>query len=687
MQTDSAASENASELKPEAATYRPHFDGLRAVAVYLVLLFHAGSSQFSGGYVGVDVFFVLSGYLVTQLLLRDIEGVGRIRLARFYSRRFRRLLPAAFVVLIVTAAVYTAIASPAQVLDVVGAFKAAFLYSTNWYFVHQSTAYFGADIATNPVLHFWSLAVEEQFYLVWPLALTGAFAITRRMERRRQVRAIAIGVAMGAVVSGAYALSLRNGDPNRAYYGTDTRAYELLAGALIALVPAIVASARRYRSAMRVATFVSLGALAALASSWIHLDAIERGIAVTITTVVLIVALEASEGGFVTRVLSTRPMTYLGKISYGTYLWHWLVILVVVQVFHPSTIATIGIAFLVATGLASFSFDFMEHPIRASRWLDQYRVPVIALGLIVTVVSALVLVPAILDQPRSRSVGVAGPLDSGVAPVPAGLNWRAVKAELRGAPFCAGNPPELCLFAHGKGKTVLLVGDSQARMLLAPMKAIAEAEGWTLSVIITNACPWQDGLWRYSGRLRSGCIAAQRDLKDRIIPRLDPDIVMLIHLAFDHEGVRGQHLGGPDGPLATGSPAAERAIEAATDATVARLTADNRDVVLIEPIPQAPASFKPLGCLSKARFLDQCRFVVSRAPSPTELHYRQLARADDHVWDLNIDRLACPYLPICDPVVRGKIVWYDSAHISLRYARTFTDPIRKFLDDNGIANG
>ena len=154
-------------------TYRPHLDGLRAVAVYLVVLFHAGSDRFSGGYIGVDVFFVLSGFLVTQLLLRDITGRGSIRFGRFYSRRFRRLLPAAFVALIVTAVVFTAIAAPAEVASAVGSFKAAFLYSTNWYFIHQSTGYFGADISTNPVLHFWSLAVEEQFYLVWPLALGG----------------------------------------------------------------------------------------------------------------------------------------------------------------------------------------------------------------------------------------------------------------------------------------------------------------------------------------------------------------------------------------------------------------------------------------------------------------------------------------------------------------------------------
>jgi peptidoglycan/LPS O-acetylase OafA/YrhL len=686
MQTSSALVEGGGGSGSEAAatTYRPYLDGLRAIAVYLVVLFHARSRQFTGGYVGVDVFFVLSGFLVTQLLLRDIVSNGRIRLGRFYSRRFRRLLPAAFVVLIVSAVVYTALVSPAEQIDAVGSFKAAFLYSTNWYFVHHATAYFGANIASNPLLHFWSLAVEEQFYLVWPLTLAGAFAFTRRMDRAKQLRLIGIVVALGALASAAFALSLRNSDPNRAYYGTDTRAYELLAGALIALVPAIVTSARRHRSAMRIATVASIVVLGVLASSWIHLDAIERGITVTVTTVTLIVALEAADGGLVTRLLSTRSMVYLGKISYGTYLWHWLVILVLIKTFHPTAIATIGITFLVATGLASFSFDLMEHPVRTSPRLDRHRRAVIALGLTVSVVSALVLVPAILEDPHAGAVGVAAGPTSGVAPVPAGLDWRAVKRENRTVPNCFARPVDRCVVVRGTGQTVALIGDSHAGMLMAPMIEIAKAEKWTLAVLVSNACPWQDGLWRFNPM--RPCLARKADQRDRIIPRLDPDIVVLINAPFDREGLVGQHLGGPNGPLATGSPAAERAIEVASDRTVARYRADGRDVVIIEPIPQAPRGYDPLACLSTARFLDECRFVANRSPSPTELYYRRLARSSDQVWDLDLDRLACPYLPICDPVVRGKIVWYDLSHLSVGYTRTLASPIRALFTADAIGS-
>ena len=130
--------------------YRPFLDGLRAVAVYLVVVFHAGAGGFVGGFVGVDVFFVLSGFLVTRLLVRDLVGSGRVGLGRFYARRFRRLLPAAFVVLVVSAVVFSALASPVEVAEAEGGFRAAFLYVTNWYFIAQSADYFGADLATSP---------------------------------------------------------------------------------------------------------------------------------------------------------------------------------------------------------------------------------------------------------------------------------------------------------------------------------------------------------------------------------------------------------------------------------------------------------------------------------------------------------------------------------------------------------
>ena len=195
--------------------YRPHLDGLRAVAVYLVVAFHAGVARFSGGFIGVDVFFVLSGYLVTGVLLRDLEGPdGRIGLARFYARRARRLLPAAAVTLVVTAIVFESVGGRVEVLDARGAIRAASLYVANWHFIAKSADYFAADLESSPVLHFWSLAVEEQFYLLWPLVFGALYGLARRSGPHRS-RVLRGAIAVLALASGGAALRLAESDLER----------------------------------------------------------------------------------------------------------------------------------------------------------------------------------------------------------------------------------------------------------------------------------------------------------------------------------------------------------------------------------------------------------------------------------------------------------------------------------------
>ena len=660
------------------STYRPHLDGLRAVAVYLVVLFHAQIDQFAGGYVGVDVFFVLSGFLVTQLLLRDVSARGSIRVGYFYSRRFRRLLPAAFVTLIVTAIVYTAIASSLEVSDAVGSFKAAFLYVTNWYFIDQARGYFGADISANPVLHFWSLAVEEQFYLLWPLTVGALFAATRRLDPRRRIRTIQTVVAIGAVASALYALSLRTSDLDRAYYGTDTRAYELLAGALLALVPGLFARASQYRRAIRIATTVGVAALLVIASSLVHLDAIERGIAVTIVTCVILIAIEAADGGAVKRVLSSSAFVYLGKISYGTYLWHWIVILVVVRTFSPSPFATFAIACLVATALASLSFEMLERPVRTSRRLDRHRHAVIAGGLAISVLSAFVLIPKLVDPAKAASSipGVAG--QEGLTPIPKNLDVAKARGLIE-VQHCVDAPVSDCTLVPGPGKNMLLIGDSHARAMAPLFRAIARRENLHLSVSMRPGCPWQRGI--YSTFEFDLCRQWQDDLYRRVIPSLNPDVIVIVNLAFGNRGrypafldADKEHIG--FGPIAT-----------ATKASVAELRTGRRDLVIVDPIPlptQPGPDFNPLLCLGRSTTIEQCRYRTRRTLSDLEILYRLIANQDPKVHSLDLDKAVCPLLPICDPIVNGTIVKWDSSHLTIRYAQSLAPQVDMYLKSTGI---
>jgi peptidoglycan/LPS O-acetylase OafA/YrhL len=673
--------------------YRAHLDGLRVVAVYLVVLFHAGSERFSGGFVGVDVFFVLSGFLVTHVLLRDLDGAGSIGFRRFYARRFRRLLPAAAVVLLVSALVYSALASPLEVAEAEGGFRAAFLYWTNWYFIGQSNDYFAADLATNPVLHFWSLAVEEQFYLLWPLLLGGLFAIARRFGARSR-RVLWGLVAAGAASSLVWAWLLNGSDPVRAFYGTDARAYQLLAGALVALSPGLLARLGRHAIGARVVAVGALVGLVVVATSAVALDPVERGMAATLAAVVVIVALEAAVGGPARWALSRPPVVYLGRISYGTYLWHWPVVWVMARSFDLSVGTTIALTALIATALASLSYELLEQPVRASPWLDRRRTLVIASGLTISVVGAVVLIPRIVDRADPAvTAALGGPelATTGFTPVPADLDVQAIFDEMRGTYFptaCEGPPPEGCTRVQGSGAHVLLVGDSHAAMMVPALRELALQNDLTLSVAVRPGCPWQRGLGvsdPAAERLR-GCLAAKEVLYDELIPALDPDLVVVMNGGYEisPDILTGLQYTGPDGEvLEPGSPELEDRLEQTTRTSLDQLRA-GRDVVVLEPVPLEAGGFDPLGCLSEAEVVEACRFVVDPEPTEVERLYRSRADAADDVWSLDLDPLVCPFLPICDPIVDRLIVKADESHLTREFATSLAPALEDYLKSNGI---
>jgi peptidoglycan/LPS O-acetylase OafA/YrhL len=666
--------------------YRPYLDGLRAVAVYLVIAFHAGSHRFNGGFIGVDVFFVLSGYLVTQLLTRDLHAGGRIRLRRFYARRYRRLLPAAFAALLVTSAVYAAIGTPLEVHDAVGGVRAAFLYVANWFFIGQSNNYFAANIANSPVVHFWSLAVEEQFYALWPLLLTGMYLVTRS-ARERQWQFIRVFVAIGGVASLFAAWHISHANLSRAYYGTDTRAYQLLAGAFVALSPRLLGLGTRKRRIAQRCSPVLLFVIVLMATSVVHVGAIQRGAIIALTTCLFIVALENSDGGVAKRALSGSRVTYLGRVSYGTYLWHWPVLLVATRTFHMSSSARIGIACLVASALAAFSYEMLERPIRQARALDRLNTLVIVTGLVVTVFAGFVLVPAILRFRHGSASAVLSPnaANTSAGLVPSNIDWESARSDRAHVRTCLGLPVDECVVVRGKRGGLVLVGDSHARMLIPAFTEIAKRASLTFSTAIMPDCPWQIGLqYDVEGGVVDQCRRRKTDWYARVIPNLAPGVVVLVNRSIDDASAPIPIIGPSGRVLTHNSKDYEPVIAMATSRTVKQLRDEGADVVMIEPVTVAP--FDTLNCLSGAKTLEACRFVASTNPSPLERYYRAIADGR-HVWSIDIDRLICPYLPICDPLENGVVVRRDNSHITAQYAEAISGRLQTLLEQQGILGG
>ena len=662
--------------------HRPHLDGLRCIAVYLVVAYHAGLGSFRGGFIGVDIFFVLSGYLVTRILLRDLAGTNRVDLVRFYARRFRRILPAAFAMLIITAVAFAVLATPLRVLTRASDFRAAFLYTANWHLIAQETDYFASTAGSSPLLHYWSLAVEEQFYFVWPLALGALFLISRRAGRAQWwvLRGL---IAIGACASAYAALHISQTHLGRAYYGTDTRAYQLLAGALLAMSPQLFSLGTRFARPAGWIAAISLVGLIAVSTSGYDVSVIGRGFVTVALTCALIIALEASTNGAARRLLSQPRISYLGRISYATYLWHWPIIFLYTLDHTADPIELFGLSTVGATALAALSYHFLEHPVRSSRALDGYRVPVIAVGLTISVVAGLAIAPAILRwntnaNTDASNVSVSVPsIETGSTRL---VDWRVADADIPPRPNCYRRAVENCTIVRGTGASILVMGDSTARMWGATFAEIGKREGLTVSIAASNGCPWQRDIIMVP--TSKACRNDRDDWYDRVISELEPDIIVLTQQAYDAIGnpFLVQSRFGKTVPVS--SPAGSSTFAVASARSIGRLRAGGHKVVVIRslPRPQDPL-FNPLGCLSKGDA--NCRFQVNPNPRPLNRYYSAAAAQQD-IWYLDFNRLACPRFPMCDPVVNDVIVWRDQVHLTPTYSRLLAPAVAARLHSTGI---
>jgi peptidoglycan/LPS O-acetylase OafA/YrhL len=492
-------------------------DGIRALSVIAVLVYHLGTTGgrqlLPGGFLGVDVFFVLSGFLITSLLLAEAEQSGGISLWTFYVRRAKRLLPALYTVLIVVAAVGVSLV-PQQVARLRGDVVAALAYGTNWWLIDQNSSYFGTGGDRPPLLnHLWSLAVEEQFYVLWPLLLVAVLAVTRR---RGPLLVVTLVLIAASTVLAA-ALFDEFGDPSRVYFGTDTRAATPLVGAALAIA---LRPWRRRLLVPRVRVLaLDVAALLALAVlGWAVLTAddtapqlYQGGFLLVAAVAGVLISAVSHPLSRVAGLLDAGPLRWLGVRSYGLYLWHWPVFVLIPGAGLPAAVAKV----LTAVALAALSYRFVEQPVRrgsfarlrATTGAPRYRL--LAYSTVFVLVAVAAAGGATFRLATAPAPLAAGPIDTGAGellgalpgetsgPVPE--STPAPRASSTGRPF--GAPVRVSVFGDSQGMTVLLNRPADLGRYLRTTDATIAGCGIMLGRVtsrsgerrnLTDACPdWQ----------------------------------------------------------------------------------------------------------------------------------------------------------------------------------------------------
>ena len=455
----------------------PHvraLDGVRGAAVMAVLLFHAG--HLTGGWLGVDLFFVLSGFLITSLLLAERRQRHRISLGAFWARRARRLLPA-LCLLLIGVGVYALVWAAPRELDRIRADGLATLgYVANWHQIAQGNSYWDLFRAPSPLQHTWSLAIEEQFYLLWPLVLVALLAW------RRSTRAVLVASLIGIVTSfGAMFMFYRPGaDPQRVFLGTDTRASSILLGAALAAVVTSNGWAERRRTRVALEVLGVTGA-AFLGWAWLHLSggtpAVYEGLllACSAAAVLVIAAAAHPARGVLARALSFRPLCALGVISYGVYLWHWPVDLVASRQrvgFSGWPLAVVQVT--ITLGIALASYVIVESPIRRGAfggWGIRLLTPVAAVACVAVVLVSTIPTSSPHGNPAAalrRLTGTTEPTSAAFSTATS-IPWPRARFRL------------------------MVTGDSVAYRLAPAFLALQGEFGYTTIVRTTPGCALERG--------------------------------------------------------------------------------------------------------------------------------------------------------------------------------------------------
>jgi peptidoglycan/LPS O-acetylase OafA/YrhL len=694
------SSTSASPSRPAARPLRPEIQALRAGAALLVVLYHLWPGRLPGGYMGVDVFFVISGFLITAHLAREATATGRVRLGRFWARRARRLLPAAYLVL-ATSALAVFLWMPklgwAQNFREI---MASALYFQNWRLASDAVDYLAAENAPSVAQHYWTLSVEEQFYIAWPLLVLAAVLVAARLGLR-QLPTLTVVVAAGTVASFVYALWLTYDNVSFAYFSTFTRAWEFGAGALLALLTLRPAAERkvRWRLPAPAAAMLSWAGLLVLLWCGLFLDGSTPfpGTAALLPVLATVAVIAA---GLPTSMLSPRRFVELrfvqwtGDISYALYLWHWPPIVLLPVILGHDLGLGARVAILVATfAAAALTKRFVEDPVRTGRRLGIQRSSV---TFAFTVAAAAVMAAACLSGVRTADAAAdrAEKLTSRVAsdaprcfgaasmapgpecdnPELDGLlvpDTTAIKRDNANYPGCesTNQAKETCTFGDADDADlphVLVIGDSHARAVLPPFVTMAEQGKIFLTAQVKGGCTWSTNPHPNADRaISEDCYLWRASIEDWLDRNAD-DIDVIVTGALAH-------------PRPASGPAEQIAGFAETWRT---MTERGVPVVAIRDNPYQSDDTNE--CLAQQSQITAASCVLPRDKAFP--HHDPLIGAVKQVEGSRLYDFTSFYCTdtICPSVIGGVNVYRDRSHISKTYMTTLTPYVEARLEGDGL---
>lgn len=686
----SAASSSAPGQR-ERTGVRPEIQALRALAVLSVLLFHLWPTRLSGGFVGVDIFFVVSGFLITAHLLREQDRTGTIVLSRFWARRARRLLPASMLVLLVTAVAVYAVVPAARWAQFGSEIIASALYAENWALAGQAVDYMALSNVKSPTQHFWTLGVEEQFYVLWPILLVGLAALAARSGWSRS-RTVSLGLGVIVVASLVHSVAFTATNESMAYFFTTTRVWEFGFGALLSI---ILARRSHLFGASRLASLLSWVGIGLILSAVLLFGPETPFPSFTallpVVGTCLVIAAGSPHGTLSpTALMRLRPVQFVGDVSYGVYLWHWPLIVLIPFALARELSTVEKVAILVASiVLGWLSKTLVEDPVRtgrisagmASRWV--FALVAFFMALLVAIALPLAAWrPAPIPEPAATPaacVGAAAMQDAACGdpteiPLVADLSSFSADAPPADVLECEvaaqAESTRRCDFGEEDAPRVAIIGDSHATRWVEAIRDVASDAGWATSTLLISGCPaFVDALvstaWGYP-ETAENCRTLSMDAVGQVESDPSIDVVLLTNRTRLYVSPEGDPAG-----LAAGDVAA----------TIERLERAGKTVVVLEDAPEMN-SIPPQGggsaadCLSRASAREDCTLPRSEADFDDPL---ATAAAQTGVHSISLDDSFCD-AERCYARIGGLVVYSDDNHVTRSFAASARAALRAQLE-------